>query len=123
VFAPEHPDLGGRALALPVPDAQEARQKVPQAWLVAIKDAGALSDFDRLLLHQAVTVVALELLRRRVADTTERRLAGDLLSEVVAGTLSGPELARRLEPFGLRSRVSALVLEADERAVEEALRE
>ncbi|HEY3187194.1 MAG TPA: PucR family transcriptional regulator ligand-binding domain-containing protein [Solirubrobacteraceae bacterium] len=123
VFAPEHPDLGGRALALPVPDAQEARQKVPQAWLVAIKDAGALSDFDRLLLHQAVTVVALELLRRRVADTTERRLAGDLLSEVVAGTLSGPELARRLEPFGLRSRVSALVLQADERAVAEALRE
>ncbi|TMM02525.1 MAG: hypothetical protein E6G10_09735 [Actinobacteria bacterium] len=122
-FAPQHPELAGRALALPVADAPEARRTMPQAWLVAVKDAGALSDFDRLLLHQAVTVVALELLRRRVADTTERRLAGDLLSEVVAGTLSGPELARRLEPFGLRARVTALVLEADEHAVEEALRD
>src|SRR4051812_1488237 len=115
-FAPHHGELTGRALALPVPGG-------PHAWLVAIKDAGGLSDFDRLLLHQAVTVVALELLRRRVADTTERRLAGDLLAEVVAGALEGPELARRLEPFGLRSRVSALVFDADENAVEEALRE
>ena len=30
--------------------------------------AAALAEFDRLMLHQAVTVVALELLRRRVAD-------------------------------------------------------
>src|SRR3954447_10464598 len=122
-FAPHHPDVAGRALALPVADAPEARRPLPQAWLVAIKDTGGLSDFDRLLLHQAVTVVALELLRRRVADTTERRLAGDLLSEIVAGTLAGPELARRLEPFGLRGRVSAVVLEADEDPVEEALQQ
>ena len=54
----------------------------------------------RLTLHQAVTIVALELLRRRVADDTERRLAGDVLSALVAGDLAGPELARRLEPFG-----------------------
>src|SRR5256885_4247180 len=62
-FAPQHPDLAGRALALPVADAPEPRGTLPQAWLVAVKDAGALSDFDRLLLHQAGTVVALELLR------------------------------------------------------------
>jgi purine catabolism regulator len=121
-FAPMRGELAGRALALPVAGTPEARQAVPDAWLVAVKDAGGLSDFDRLLLHQAVTVVALELLRGRVADTTERRLAGDVLSEIVAGTLSGAELARRLEPFGLRGRVSALVLDADEDAVEEALR-
>ena len=60
-----------------------------------------LSDFDRLLLHHAVTVVALELLRGRVADTTERRLAGDVLSEIVGGTLSGRELARHR---GIRER-------------------
>src|SRR3954469_675234 len=122
-YAPHHPELAGRALALPVAAAPAARRAIPQAWLVAVKDAGGLSDFDRLLLHQAVTVVALELLRRRVADTTERRLAGDLLSEIVAGTLAGPELARRLEPFGLRGRVSAVVLEADEDPVEEALQQ
>jgi len=71
-----------------------------------------------------VTVVALELLRARVARDTERRLAGDVLSGLLSGELSGPELERRLEPFGLRGRVAALVL-APARAlrdpVEEAL--
>ena len=77
----------------------------PEAWLVAIKDAGPLSDFDRLTLHQAVTIVALELLRGRVAGDTERRLAGDVLDAIVSGELSGSELARRLGPFGLTDRV------------------
>ena len=61
-------------------------------------------------LHQAVTIVALELLRRRVVDDTERRLAGDVVSALVAGDLAGAELARRLEPFGLRERAGVLVL-------------
>jgi purine catabolism regulator len=77
---------------------------------VAVKDEGAPSELDRLLLQQAVTAVALELLRRRVADTTERRLAGDVLSELVSGELAGPELAHRLEPFGLGGRVGMLVV-------------
>ena len=68
---------------------------------MAIKDSGPLSDFDRLTLHQAVTIVALELLRARVAGDTERRLAGDVLDAIVSGELSGSELARRLGPFGL----------------------
>jgi purine catabolism regulator len=38
-------------------------------------------------------VVALELLRRRVADDTERRLAGDVLTAMVSGELDGAELA------------------------------
>ena len=84
----------------------------PQAWLVAVKDRGGLAEFDRLVLHQAVTIVALELLRRRVADDTERRLAGDVLTAMVSGELAGSELARRLEPFGLRERVGVLVLHA-----------
>jgi PucR family transcriptional regulator, purine catabolism regulatory protein len=125
-FAPTQGDLAGRALALPV----GAERSVPQAWLVAAKDTGGLSEFDRLILHQAVTVIALELLRRHVAETTERRLAGDVLAEIVAGRLAGAELARRLEPFGLGGRVTALVLAPGERhlaageeAVNEALRE
>ena len=88
---------------------------MPAAWLVAVKDSGGLAEIDRLILHQAVTVVALELLRRRVADSTERRLAGDVLSAIVAGDLEGAELGRRLEPFGLGGRVSALVLAPGER--------
>jgi len=107
-FVPSHPDLAPRALALPVAGAETTG--LPQAWLVAIKDSGGLSEFDRVVLHQAVTVVALELLRRHVAASTERRLAGDVLSELVSGTVSGPDLARRLEPFGLGGRVTALVL-------------
>jgi PucR family transcriptional regulator, purine catabolism regulatory protein len=116
----------GRALALPVArtPANGADAVLPEAWLVAAKDGGALTEFDRLVLHQAVTVVALELLRRRVADDTERRLAGDVLNALVSGELAGPELARRLEPFGLRDRVGVVVLAPPrslKTAVEDAL--
>jgi purine catabolism regulator len=111
-FVPSHEDLASRALALPVPASDVPERGVPQAWLVAAKDRGALSDVDRLVVHQAVTAVALELLRRRVADTTERRLAGDVLSEIVRGELRGSELVRRLEPFGLGGTIGALVLDA-----------
>ena len=77
-------ELHGRALALPVvrtPGARQrrrARRRRPGSS--RSRTAAALAEFDRLVLHQAVTVVALELLRRRVADDTERRLAGDVLS-------------------------------------------
>jgi purine catabolism regulator len=107
-FVPSHPELAPRALALPVAGAETTG--LPQAWLVAVKDSGGLSEFDRVVLHQAVTVVALELLRRHVAASTERRLAGDVLSELVNGTVAGTDLTRRLEPFGLGGRVTALVL-------------
>ena len=117
-FVPSAPaDDGARGLALPVaadgtPSASTgAPARVPEAWLVAIKDSGPLSDFDRLTLHQAVTIVALELLRSRVAGDTERRLAGDVLASVLRGELAGAELARRLEPFGLSERVAVIVVE------------
>jgi PucR family transcriptional regulator, purine catabolism regulatory protein len=104
---------GNRGLALPVlsdggPPGGQVR--APEAWLVALKDSGPLTDFDRLTLHQAVTIVALELLRTRVAGDTERRLAGDLLDAIVRGELTGTELTRRLAPFGLSDRVAAFVL-------------
>src|SRR5947209_4983682 len=113
-FVPSVPD-GDQGLALPVasdgvPQNGAPAARPPEAWLVAIKDAGPLSDFDRLTLHQAVTIVALELLRARVAGETERRLAGDVLDAIVSGELSGPDLARRLGPFGLSDRVAAIVL-------------
>ena len=107
---------GNQGLALPVA-ADGAPQgagaggpvRVPEAWLVAIKDSGPLSDFDRLTLHQAVTIVALELLRALVAGDRERRLAGDVLEAVVRGELAGADLARRLAPFGLSDSVAAVV--------------
>jgi purine catabolism regulator len=108
---------GNQGLALPVAadgspqGGAPGPARVPEAWLVAIKDSGPLSDFDRLTLHQAVTIVALELLRARVAGDTERRLAGDVLDAVVRGELSGADLARRLAPFGISDRVAAVVVQ------------
>src|SRR5579875_341848 len=107
---------GNQGIALPVAADGAPRPagggpgRAPEAWLVAIKDSGPLSDFDRLTLHQAVTIVALELLRSRVAGDTERRLAGDVLAAIVSGALGGAELARRLEPFGLQEAVAAIVV-------------
>src|SRR6478609_6431988 len=106
-YVPSAEGFPAGALALPV---ARGTTPVPEAWLVAAKDAGALSELDRLTLHQAVTIVALELLRRRVVDDTERRLAGDVLTALVAGDLHGAELTRRLGPFGLRERAGALVI-------------
>lgn len=128
-FLPVHAELAERALALPVcaegaPGGHATR--APEAWLVAIKDSGPLTDFDRLTLHPAVTIVALELLRGRVAGDTERRLAGDVLAGIVSGELTGPELERRLAPFGLVDRVAAIVVTPApdvEHALAEALRE
>ena len=69
-----------------------------------------LGDFERLILQQAVTVVALELMRQRVMRDTERRLAGDVLAEVARRASSASdELAARLRPVR-RRRQSAAVL-------------
>ncbi len=119
-FVPAHPEVASRGLALAVGGEGGERAAVPPAWLVAIKDSGGLAEIDRLILHQAVTVVALELLRRRVADSTERRLAGDVLSAAIEGELEGAELVRRLEPFGLGGRASALVIGCGERTSPQA---
>ena len=112
-YVPSADEFPAGALALPVartPQSGRGDGPLPEAWLIAAKDAGPLTELDRLTLHQAVTIVALELLRRRVVDDTERRLAGDVLTALVAGDLAGAELARRLEPFGLRDRAGALVM-------------
>jgi purine catabolism regulator len=106
-YSPTAEGFPAGALALPVSRGDAA---VPEAWLIAARSSGPLNELDRLTLHQAVTIVALELLRRRVVDDTERRLAGDVLSALVAGDLAGAELARRLEPFGVRDRAGVLVL-------------
>jgi PucR family transcriptional regulator, purine catabolism regulatory protein len=105
-FAPDHADIAGRSLALPV--ATRGRG-APQAWLVAARDAGGLGDFERLILQQAVTVVALELMRQRAMRDTERRLAGDVLAEALTGRLSEAELALRMRPFGVGARAAVLV--------------
>jgi DNA-binding PucR family transcriptional regulator len=110
-FAPDHPEIAGRSLVLPV---STRGRGAPQAWLVAALDAGGLGDFERLILQQAVTVVALELMRQRAMRDTERRLAGDVLAEALTGRLSEAELATRLRPFGVGARAAVLVFATDD---------
>jgi purine catabolism regulator len=110
-FAPDHPDIAGRSLVLPV---STRGRGAPQAWLVAARDAGGLGDFERLILQQAVTVVALELMRQRAMRDTERRLAGDVLAEALTGKLSEGELGARLQPFGVGRAAAVLVFAGDD---------
>ena len=77
---------------------------------------GGLGDFERLILQQAVTVVALELMRQRAMRDTERRLAGDVLAEALTGRLSEEELAMRLRPFGIGRSAAVLVFSGNEGA-------
>src|SRR5918994_7736162 len=112
-FSPDHPELAGRTLVLPI----SIRGKgAPQAWLVAARDAGGLGDFERLILQQAVTVVALELMRQRAMRDTERRLAGDVLAEALTGRLSEDEVAMRLRPFGVGGDAAVIVFGGGGRA-------
>jgi purine catabolism regulator len=105
-FVPTHPTVAGRALAHPVISPGGGP---PQAWVVIVRDSGGLGDFERLILQQAVAVVALELMRRRVARETERRLAGDVLAAALGGRMDPTELRRRLEPFGIGEEAAVLV--------------
>jgi purine catabolism regulator len=116
-FTPDHSDVSGRALALPV---STRGRGAPQAWLIAARDNGGLGDFERLILQQAVTVVALELLRQRVMRDTERRLAGDVLTEAIGGHLEPAELANRLRPFGVGREAAVLVFGVDDPGAAEA---
>src|SRR5207342_3353570 len=83
-FIPSHPSVAGRALAHPVISPGGGP---PQAWVAIVRDSGGLGDFEQMILQQAVAVVALELMRRRVARETERRLAGDILAGALGGRL------------------------------------
>lgn len=77
---------------------------------MAARDAGGLGDFERLILQQGATVVALELMRQRTMRDTERRLAGDVLAEAVNGELEARDIAGRLEPFGVGDQAAVMVI-------------
>lgn len=117
-FTPGHPGLAGRALALPV--VTRGGSAAPQAWLVAVRTpadgAAGFGDFERLILQQAVTVVALELMRQRVMLETERRLAGDVLAEALTGRFEADELEPRLRPFGIGTEAAVAVFRTDDPA-------
>jgi purine catabolism regulator len=107
-----------QALALPVVARDRA---APHAWLVATRVGGPFGDFERLILQQTVTVVALELMRRRIEGDTERRLAGDILAEALTGRLDADELGARLRPFGIGETAAVLAFALEDPVAAEPL--
>jgi len=105
-FVPDLAEIAGRAVVTPV---FTRGRGAPRAWLFAARDAGGLGDFERLILQQATTVVALELMRQRAMHDTERRLAGDVLAEALTGGLEEREIESRLRPFGVTDRAAVMV--------------
>ncbi|HEY5386537.1 MAG TPA: PucR family transcriptional regulator ligand-binding domain-containing protein, partial [Thermoleophilia bacterium] len=47
------------------------------AFLAVVKDSGDFSEYDRIILHNVVTVTALELVKKKAVAETIKRLAGD----------------------------------------------
>ncbi|HVL64035.1 MAG TPA: PucR family transcriptional regulator ligand-binding domain-containing protein [Actinomycetota bacterium] len=74
-----------------------------------------LDQRDRIVVHHAVTVLGLLLSSRRAVAAAERRVAGDVLAEALAGRVAGSDLERRLELVGFSpgGPVTAIVVEAD----------
>src|SRR6185295_10445788 len=109
-YGPEEGQLAGRALAVPIPG---RRGGVPVAWLLVIAARDALGNFERLCARQAAIVVGLELMRERIVQETERRLAGDLLADALGERLEAEELSGRLRPFGIGGEAAVLVFELE----------
>jgi len=80
------------------------------AFLAAVKDSGDFSEYDRIILHNVVTVTALELVKKKAVAETEKRLAGDFFDELIASDLYEEEIARRLAFFGLEPKSPHLIV-------------
>ena len=114
-FVPKQQDLRRRALAHPV----SPRAGAAEAWLVVVRRSGELGDFERLCVQQAAIVVALELMRERVARETERRLSGEVLAATLSGRLAADDIRDRLAPFGIGERAVFLAFELGDAAAAE----
>jgi PucR family transcriptional regulator, purine catabolism regulatory protein len=114
-FVPPQPDLRGRALAHPA----SPRGGAAEAWLVVVRRSGDLGDFERLCVQQAAIVIALELMRERVARDTERRLSGEVLTATLSGRLAADDVRDRLAPFGIGDRAAVLAFELGDAAAAE----
>ncbi|MGI8460769.1 MAG: PucR family transcriptional regulator ligand-binding domain-containing protein [Solirubrobacterales bacterium] len=109
-FSPEDPSLPSMVLA-PLPDGD---RPAARTWLAVAKTSGELTDLDRLIARQAAIAVALEIMRDRAVRETERRLAGDVLSEALSGRLDDAEVRGRLRPFGIGAEAAVLVFELEQ---------
>lgn len=96
------------------------------AWLAVHEGPDTPDRVRRRAVEHGVTVLALELSRRRAAAEAERRLRGDLVEELLARSPSEADAARLTEQaarlgYRLRSRMWVLVVEPDDTAAAAAL--
>ena len=93
-------DGDGRIAAFPLGGWREGANQV----LVAVAET-PIGPGRRMPLAHAATIVALELAKRRAVHETERRLAADLVDDVVSGHVPNrQELDRKLRAYGLAER-------------------
>ncbi len=87
---------------------------------LAVGKPESLGQFDRVVAGHALSLLAIELDRRRAVADTERRLRGDFLDALVQGEISAREASRGLRRFGFQTtdRVAVVALEGP-RPVEE----
>ncbi len=102
-----HVEPGGSWVALPVTAAGRK-----EAVLV-LGRPGRLSPAERAAARDAANAMGLLLTSRRAIADAERRVAGDVIGEALAGALGGPALARRLELLGFPPGGRAYVLVAE----------
>jgi purine catabolism regulator len=109
-FEPAHAALSG-AISVPVPG---RRGGSPVAWLTVVGNGTPLGEFERLVARHAAMAVGLELMRERVVQETERRLAGNVLAEALGGRLEPEELRGRLRPFGVGEEAALVLYDLDD---------
>lgn len=77
---------------------------------LAVGKADVLTQLDRIVAAHAVSLVAIELDRRRAVADTERRLRGDFLDSLVRGDLSARKAVEGLHRFGFERTDEVVVL-------------
>lgn len=93
-------DPEGRLLAFPLGRRREGGGQL----LIAVAET-PIGPGRRMPLAHAATIVGLELAKRRAVHETERRLASDLVDDIVSGHVGNrQDLARRLRAYGLAER-------------------
>jgi purine catabolism regulator len=82
---------------------------------LALGKREALSQFDRIVSSHALSLLALELAKARAVSDAERRLKGDLLDQILRGSLAPAEASYAMARLGfdLTRPLAAAVLEGE----------
>jgi DNA-binding PucR family transcriptional regulator len=107
----DDPAVAGRTFVAPV---TIGREVVARLWV--LQPTGDLGALERRALEHGATVVALELLKQRIASEVEARLRGDLLADILDRRLSDTSTLQARAShlhLDLNARHAAVVLKLD----------